>query len=91
MAAAPISVGAKLQRRCRLAKPPSRIWTHALGGLCRSRGGIPGLPAGVTWRAGDRAHAICDRIEEDIARELPGTVAVVHVEPEAELQPPPAG
>ena len=39
----------------------------------------------------DRAHAICDRIEEAIGRELPGTVAVVHVEPEAELQPPPAG
>ena len=39
----------------------------------------------------DQAHAICDRIEEAIARELPGTVAVVHVEPEAELHPPPAG
>jgi divalent metal cation (Fe/Co/Zn/Cd) transporter len=39
----------------------------------------------------DRAHAICDRIEEAITRELPGTVAVVHVEPEAELQPPTAG
>jgi divalent metal cation (Fe/Co/Zn/Cd) transporter len=35
----------------------------------------------------DQAHAICDRIEEAIASELPGTVAVVHVEPEAELQP----
>jgi cation diffusion facilitator family transporter len=34
----------------------------------------------------DRAHAICDRIEEAIARELTGTVVVVHVEPEAELQ-----
>jgi cation diffusion facilitator family transporter len=37
----------------------------------------------------DKAHAICDRIEEAIARELPGAVAVVHVEPEAELQRPP--
>jgi cation diffusion facilitator family transporter len=38
----------------------------------------------------DQAHAICDRIEEAIARELPGTTAVVHVEPEAELQAPKA-
>jgi cation diffusion facilitator family transporter len=34
----------------------------------------------------DAAHQICDRIEAAIARELPGTTAVVHVEPEAELQ-----
>lgn len=34
----------------------------------------------------DAAHAICDRIEEAIERELPGSRAVVHVEPEAELQ-----
>ena len=33
----------------------------------------------------DAAHAICDRIEEAIERELPGAHAVVHVEPEAEL------
>jgi cation diffusion facilitator family transporter len=34
----------------------------------------------------DQAHSICDRIEVAIAAELPGTVAVVHVEPEGELQ-----
>jgi cation diffusion facilitator family transporter len=34
----------------------------------------------------DEAHQICDRIEAAIGRELPGTAAVVHVEPEAELQ-----
>ena len=38
----------------------------------------------------DVAHAICDRIEAAIEGELPGAAAVVHVEPEAELQQGPA-
>lgn len=33
----------------------------------------------------DAAHAICDRIEAALEHELPGALAVVHVEPEAEL------
>jgi cation diffusion facilitator family transporter len=35
----------------------------------------------------DAAHAICDRIEDSVRREVPGALAVVHVEPEAELEP----
>lgn len=34
------------------------------------------------------AHAICDRIEEAVQRELPGADVVVHVEPESELREP---
>ena len=34
----------------------------------------------------DAAHAICDRIEAAVQRELPGAHVVVHVEPESELR-----
>ncbi len=34
----------------------------------------------------DAAHAICDRIEAAVQRELPGADVVVHVEPESELR-----
>jgi cation diffusion facilitator family transporter len=34
----------------------------------------------------DASHAICDRIEEAVQRELPGAEVVVHVEPESELR-----
>jgi len=42
----------------------------------------------------DASHAICDRIEEAVQRELPGAEVVVHVEPESELRAsldPPGG
>jgi divalent metal cation (Fe/Co/Zn/Cd) transporter len=34
----------------------------------------------------DAAHAICDRIEAAVQRELSGADVVVHVEPESELR-----